>query len=277
MAVKNLYSEDISDYEFFDFDENILDSKKSIKEYDRDNFNEFEVVDRETHEKNIKSEREFAEKERFEISSIVKDHRGIKAQEEKNLQDKIQERVDIEVKDIKDEAFKSGYEDGLKYGKNEIYEKMKESSADKIEKLTEIISELMEEKKILLQKEKMEIYRLIKNLVKWIVLRELKDDGDYIKRLIDKLIADIGDKQKILVQVGKDQFDHMSDIREFIRNEIEELENVRVEVDYDISGNGVVVESQNTIIKGTLEEQFNSLDKLFESVGLPGDSRRKKS
>ncbi|MGB0454587.1 MAG: hypothetical protein ACPGJV_12840, partial [Bacteriovoracaceae bacterium] len=44
--------------------------------------------------------------------------------------------------------------------------------------------------------------------------------------------------------------------------------NTRVEVDYDIKDQGMVIESANGIVNGSLKQQFKNLDKLFESVGI---------
>ena len=46
------------------------------------------------------------------------------------------------------------------------------------------------------------------------------------------------------------------------------LTNVRVEADLDMKENGIMLESENTIIDGSLKAQFESIDKLFLSVGL---------
>jgi len=42
----------------------------------------------------------------------------------------------------------------------------------------------------------------------------------------------------------------------------------RVEVDLDQEENGIVLESENTIVDGSLETQFKSIDRVFENVGL---------
>ena len=46
------------------------------------------------------------------------------------------------------------------------------------------------------------------------------------------------------------------------------LTNVRVEVAASMSDNGIIIESENGIIDGSIDAQFESLDKLFEKVGV---------
>lgn len=277
MVVKNPNKENIRTYRFFDFDGEEFHQGRSIKDYKIREFDASKKMESEEYQNIIRSERILAKESGFKISSIVKTYRGMSIQEEEERNRKIRDEVDYQVGLLKEETFKIGYKDGLEIAKNEIYEKMKESSDDKLEKLTEIIKSIVDEKKRLLQKEKKEIYQLIKSLTKWIILRELKDDGDYVKRLLEKLIEELGSEQKILVQIGKSQFDKMSEIKSFIHEKMKDLKNVRLELDYDIPDKGIVIEAENTLIRGTLEEQFLSLDKLFETVGLGNNVRREES
>ena len=111
-------------------------------------------------------------------------------------------------------------------------------------------------------------YETILNLTKWVILRELKDDGEYVHRLLEKLITEIQTKSNILIQIDERSFRDMPDILEVVEERLGSLSNVRLEKDFDIDGPGIVLESDNGIINGTLKEQFNNLDKLFLKVGL---------
>ena len=47
-----------------------------------------------------------------------------------------------------------------------------------------------------------------------------------------------------------------------------ELTNIRVEEALNMDQPGLIVESENGIIDGSIEAQFKNLEKLFESVGI---------
>ena len=119
----------------------------------------------------------------------------------------------------------------------------------------------------IINQQKSEIYLLLKNLAKWIVLRELKDDGQYISRLLERLVQEMQVKSNLLIKVNKKSFEGMEEVLETVQDNLGKLNNVRVEVDYDVSENGLIVEADNGIIDGTLEEQFKKLDELFSVVG----------
>ena len=131
-----------------------------------------------------------------------------------------------------------------------------------------MINDVLVLKEEIVNNQKQDLYNLVRNLTKWVILRELKEDGEYITRLLEKLVTEIQTKANLLVQVDQKSFEGMEDVLETVQERIGTLKNVRVEVDYDIDGQGIIIDSDNGIINGTFEEQMISLDKLFESVGL---------
>ena len=270
MAVKNSMIDNIQEYKFTTLDASKIEAKDNVRDYEIKTLDSYMPA---SHEK-ILIERKFAKENKFNISPIVKNHRGILLQEEEDRQKEIATKVEEKFRLVKEEAFKKGYEDGFKSGTDEALLKMRESSSDKIDKLTEIITTLMKEKEQLLEREKREVYYLIKSLTKWIILRELEDDDDYVKRLLEKMIMEIGKSQSLLVQMSQKQFENIPEIQKFIQENIGGMKNVRVEIDHDIHDKGIVIESKNFIIKGTVEEQLRSFDKVFENVGLSYDKSR---
>jgi flagellar assembly protein FliH len=58
----------------------------------------------------------------------------------------------------------------------------------------------------------------------------------------------------------------MPEILEHVQGRLGEMKNVRIEIDSSVTTRGIIVESENGIINATMEEQFKSLDKLFEDV-----------
>lgn len=205
----------------------------------------------------------------FAVSPLVSAHLGVDARREREREERIEADVASRVAGLADEAFERGLAEGREAGKREVYERTREASEEKIERLTEVVSAVMGEKEALLRREKVEVCRLVRDLVKWIVLRELEGDGEYVMRLLEKLVKEVGAGQRLLVQVGREQFDRMPEMLELVRGAVGGLGNVRIEVDYDIEGKGVVIESENSVLSGVLEDQFAALDRLFETVGVP--------
>lgn len=257
---------DVQEYQFRSFSSPI-ESGDAVNYEFRDlreqiNFNQEEK------QKIIKIEREHSRQSGFDISPIVRHHRGIKQQEEDEIERRIQDEVNKRVARIQEEAYQIGHEEGVEQGRLDILEQTRSHTDEKLVVLNEMISNVLSTQEELIKNQKTEIYKLIRNLSKWIILRELKEDGKYIDRLLEKLILECGTRANLLIQVDQKHFEDMPEILERIQAKLGNLTNVRIETDYDINGTGIVLQSENGIINATLTEQLNSLDKLFESVGL---------
>lgn len=262
----------IENYEFKNFS-SVANDSDSVENYDFKDLGDLIPRLAKRDGKKAKFERLSAEKKNFNISPIVKEHRGLLKQErderERKIRDEVERRLDI----IREEAFQQGFDEGIEAGKQEIFNQTRAQTEEKLNALVDMINEVLILKEDIINNQKQELYKLIRNLTKWVILRELDGDGEYIPRLLEKLIVEIQTKSNLLLHVDQNSFEGMTDILEVVQEKIGALKNVRVEVDYDINDQGLIIESDNGIINGTLEEQMHSLDKLFESVGLENERK----
>jgi flagellar assembly protein FliH len=265
--LQDLLKDKVSNYEFEPlFSDSI--AKEGFETFEFKPIERGQIVDTQEHERTIHHERKLAQEKQFKIAPIVREHRGLNRQEDLEKQRLIQEEVERQLVRIQDQAYKDGFNKGLEEGQEEVFKQTRAEVEQKLESLEGMIQQVLLTQEELLQEEKQTIYRTIKNLTKWVILRELEDDGDYVDRLLEKLISEIQLKSNILIRLDPKSFTEKPDILEMLQSKIGEMKNVRVETDYDIGGPGIIVESDNGIINGTLTEQFKSLSKLFENVGL---------
>jgi flagellar assembly protein FliH len=260
----------IEEYEFKSFSA-IAGESDVVEDYSFQDLGEFVPKLAKRDSKKAKFERLSAEKKNFNISPIVKEHRGLLEQEREERERKIRDEVERRVDSVREEAFQQGFQEGIEAGKQEVYNQTRAATEEKLNALVDMINEVLILKEEIINNQKQDLYNLVRNLTKWVILRELKEDGEYITRLLEKLVTEIQTKANLLVQVDQKSFEGMEDVLETVQERIGTLKNVRVEVDYDIAGQGIIIDSDNGIINGTFEEQMISLDKLFESVGLKDD------
>ena len=211
-------------------------------------------------------ERKLAEDNDFNITPVVKEHRGLKRQEEIEREKKILREVEKRVDLIKEDAIEEGKLEGLELGKKEIFEKTRGDADEKLISLSDMIIDLQKGYKKILSKQKKDILGLIRDISKWVLQRELKDDDDYIKRLLEQLISEVDSKSNLILHVNKEDFDKMPEVLEEIEGNIGKLSNVRLIVNHESSEKGMILESENGIIKGTQEEQFKIIDKIFGNL-----------
>lgn len=263
----------VEDYNFQTFSDGVM-SGEDASEVTTFKFPEItgEIKSRVKRDPNVlRVERSSAKKNDFKVEPYVLHFRGLQKQEEEEFEARINDEVERRIQKIKDEAFRSGYEEGVEQGKNDVYNQTRAAVEEKLASLSAMISDVLANREEIFTVQRKQIFEMIRNLSRWIILRELSDDGKYVERLLEKLIVELQAKANILVQVNEKDFESMPDVIETIQKKLGELSNVRVEVDYDMVGPGVIVSSENGIINGSLEEQMSNLDRLFESVGVYGE------
>ncbi len=262
----NIFGE-VSEYEFQSFSTSNIPAGE-VTNFEFSEIGSLKAPSEDKHQKIIKIERDFAEKNDFKIAPIVKEHRGITKQVLKERELRIEQEVERRVQELKEEAYNVGYNEGMASGREEVFSQNRASSEEKIQNLTNMIVEVLGTRSDLLVTQKKQVYSLVRILTKWVILRELSDDGKYIENLLEKLITEMQTKSNLLVHVDEKSFEQMPEVLKVVQDKVGELTNVRVEIDYDIDGPGIVLECDKGILNGTINEQMKSLDKLFETVGL---------
>ena len=257
---------EVTEYQFQSFTE-IEEGAESVKLFEfKPLLTAAQTIEKSEFQRVIKTEREFAKNSQFKVNPIVEQFRGLRDQEDREYENRVEEEVKRRVAEIQDEAFKAGFEEGVNQGREEIFEQMRSAVDEKLEDFAHMVTSVLKTQEEILAKQKTEMYQLLRNLSKWIVLRELQEDGKYIERLLERLLLEMQVRHNLLIQVNVDDFANMPEVLKHVEGRLGELKNVRIEIDSSVKSRGIVVESENGIINATMEEQFKSLDKLFEDV-----------
>lgn len=256
----------VTDYKFHNFNEVEVEADKVIPFEFKPLFSKSQTIGKSDFQRIIKEERTHAKNTQFKVNPIVEKFRGLKDQEEREYEEAIEKEVARRISEIQDDAFKAGFDEGVNQGREEIFSEMRNVVDLKLDNFSQMVTEVLKSQDEIIADQKKEIYTLLKNLSKWIILRELKEDGTYVERLLEKLLLEIQARQNLLIQVNANDFASMPEVLEHVKLRLGELKNVRVEIDSAITTSGIIIESDNGIINATYEEQFKSLDKLFEDV-----------
>ncbi|MEK6625408.1 MAG: FliH/SctL family protein, partial [Bdellovibrionota bacterium] len=230
---------DAKEYVFTSFD-GVIANNETIDKVEFKEIGGSEKFHTPEHQKIIRLERQLSVDSKFSISPIVKQHRWMNDQEKAERDIHLEEQIEKRLGKIHEEAFSAGYQDGLKNGHKDAFAATTKEGLEHLTAFDEMITNVLATEADILKKQKLEIYTLIRTLAKWVILRELKDDGQYIIRLLEKLVAEIGQKDHLLIQVNKNDFQRMPAILEAVEAKIGKLTNVRYECDQDVSGPGVI-------------------------------------
>ena len=265
---------DIKDFELKNFDGIRLQSKGesegenglSIEEHQEREFLEHKKRQKDERVLVIKKELLDSRKNQFDILPLVEHYRGIKEQAKKEHQNKVESDIAEKVSQFKERAYEEGFNKGIQEGICSNQEKLKKEVEAKLEDLAQYIEDVKSEYDDLLLSQRHKIYRLINVLTKWVILRELKNDGKYVERLLEKIILEVNTRSNLLLKVGQDNFEKIPGVLDFFENRFKGIKNTRVEVIHDnseLSKKGMILESDNGILDGTFKTQFKNLDRLL--------------
>jgi len=204
----------------------------------------------------------------FKILDLAQEQNERKNRIKKDREEKLEDEISSRLKLVEKETYDKAHEEGVMAGKEEISTQLKVDAQEQLNILTTLVDELLASKDKMYQEQKNQLLFMVNNLVKWVILRELKDDGNYLETLMEKLVSELQTQTNLNIQVNKKDFEKMPEVLESIQKKIGELKNVRLVIDYDLPEKGMVIDSDNGMIKCTKTEQFNALDGLFEKIGV---------
>lgn len=255
----------IRPFEFADLNSSHVVSQNQFKPF------EFKVLDGESlkslsiSDEDIKRERTFASNSNFKIDDAVRKSRGLTGQEQNELEQKIQAEVNRRLSVAHEEAYKKGYDLGREEGKNESISHFEKVLAEKVDQFAEQIDEVKNQTQRLMEENRTEVFEFIKRFTKWIILKEI-DEKVYLENLLEKLILELNVKKNLIVKVGKSHFSQMPEVIQLVESKVGQLTNVRVEIVPEIHHPGIILESENGLIDGSLEGVFSNIDKIFSQV-----------
>jgi flagellar assembly protein FliH len=218
-------------------------------------------------EEDIRVERNLETIHGFSIAKEIKEHRGLTKQADTDYETKISEEVERRVEALREAAYEEGFSAGTEAGHSKAYEESQVQLELKIDEFVTMVEDLASGLKDIYEQNKNEAYMMVKNLTKWVILKEV-DEKYYLTRLLEKLVYEINTKSNLVVHVNENAFGYMPEVVKIVERKLGVLTNIRMEIDIDQDSSGIILESENSIVDGSLETQLASIDRIFENAGL---------
>lgn len=216
-------------------------------------------------EQEIRTERNFASKNDFKIDELVKDYRGLSRQEQSDLENKIQGEVNKRIEASFEKAYAEGVAKGEALGKAQALADHAQELAANVEHFVSLINGLQEQSAGYMALHKVEMTEFVKRFTKWIVLKEINEKV-YLEQLLEKLILELNGRKNLIIKVGREQFAAMPEIMKTVEERVGQLQNTRIEIVPELRHPGIILESENGLIDGSLESVFANIDKIFDQV-----------
>lgn len=256
---------EIKPFTFNDLQSSHVVSNGAFKEFEFKTLTGESVTSVKISEEDIRKERKHEAKNNFKIDNIVRDSRGIARQEQSDLESQIQQEVQRRLEEAYQQAYQEGLEKGREEGRETALAEYHEALGQKVEDFAQVIGQVQGQSDKILENNKSEVYEFVKRFTKWIILKEINEKV-YLEGLLEKLILELNARKNLIIKVGRANFSQMPEIIKAVEDRLGQLQNVRVEIVPEIHHPGIILESENGLIDGSLEGVFQNIDKIFEQV-----------
>jgi flagellar assembly protein FliH len=165
------------------------------------------------------------------------------------------------IKNAENEAYKTGYLEGIHEGKTREKQELSRSLAS-VEKLITTLKTLKTE---LLERFEADILSLSMAIAEKVIHKEVSINGDVIVAVLKDTIRHIKDKEGLRIRLNPDDYKYITEIKPEFLNNYPDMNNVRFEVDGQIQRGGAVVETNFGEMDAQLDHQ---LQRIKESLPL---------
>jgi flagellar assembly protein FliH len=165
--------------------------------------------------------------------------------------------IDKEKKDILDQA----YEKGLQEGKQNTEDSLKEKLAE----MSQTIKSLSDERVRVIQGAKKEIIELATHISEKIIQNQINSNDQIVLNVIDEAMSKITDKDRVIIKVNSDDVAIVRENRNKIMELMKDIKNLEVQEDTSLSKGGCIIETRLGYIDSSVNTKITSIkEALFD-------------
>ena len=197
----------------------------------------------------------------FKISDLVSQQTGITIQEQKNLENKVQDMVLAQLKEVEEKAYKEAYELGLDVGRKEAFDHHIAQYKEQFNKFGETLQLIQELTQKLIVTNEARLVDLVFKVAEKIAMDHIKGNREVILKVLVDVFADLQKDEKVLVKVSPGDYEFIEEVKARLgyNEELKILENQKIEVSDDIKDGGCLIETNYGVVDATVAERLNKL------------------
>ncbi|MBI3544688.1 MAG: hypothetical protein HY075_15570 [Deltaproteobacteria bacterium] len=196
---------------------------------------------------------------RFRLNALTRGPLSVEQEEEERIENEVRKRLDARLEEMRAQVTADAYHEGFNAGKEQ----------GRVEVLTEAGPQLAQLKKLATDFEglKTEVFRaneelfihLVNQISKAVILRELKEDNEYTRRLATHVLERLGTRENIKIFVAEAELSSAEQLKAGLAQTLGELKNISVEADASMKSGGCRVETEFGEIDARIEVQLQSI------------------
>jgi len=209
---------------------------------------------------------------RFSLNPLQRDPLAVLQEESRVIEERVQERIVAVADQVRMDAHEEGYNDGLKRGFEEAFRKFQDEGARELDRFKAFLNECESAKENLFRANEQAILQILLRMGRMILLREIKEDQDYLLRLSREMLGRVGVRENVKIRVRSEDLAIAQKLKEGLEKDLGEFRNLKVESSSVIREGGVIVETDWSTIDAAVETQFRGVFDSFLESSSSGDS-----
>ncbi len=208
-----------------------------------------------------------------ETEQMVKELLGTARQEAEKIISNANEKADMTVKEgklrlkqIEDEAFQKGLQEGFTKGSEEA----QKSHSDLLAEADQTLVEARQEREKIIRQAEDEIAQLAVAVARKIIFREMFADPSIVGDIVQEAIRKVTDREEITVKVHSADLDFVLSRQEDLTKTIKGIRKLKILADNSISPGGCVIETPNGTVDARIESQLAEIEQSILEVSVNG-------
>ncbi len=196
---------------------------------------------------------------RFELNELSRKVMSVEEEDEIRIDTEVRRRVKVLLESLHDKVKKAAHAEGFEQGRNDGRANVIEELAPVTERITSLLKSFDTASMDIVLANEHIISRIVYLISKKVLLKEVAQDTDFIKRSAVSIIEKLGTRENIRIFLSPESFKDADSIKSDILTSVNGLKNISIEACEDIVGAGCRVETDFGNIDATLEKQLEQL------------------
>lgn len=197
---------------------------------------------------------------KFNLHPASRKSLGIENEEQRRLEVKIIEEVEKRMKVLGEQARAEGFSQGKIEGEKQALEEFKKETQPVFARFMEILNEFESAKNEVYFANEQFLIQLVFQVAKQVTLKEVKADPNYVKQLCALLVEKIGAKDHIKIKIGREDFNQVEAIRDYLKQQFVDLKNIQIDVSDEFANGGCKVETDLARINASVDTQLQLIN-----------------
>ena len=197
---------------------------------------------------------------KFALHPMIKGPLGVDDEEKRVINERVESKIQAVIETVRTQAEQRGFRVVLEEGRRQAIEDFKKESRERLANIDRFIDACELAKEEIYRENEAFLIRLVYQISKSILLRDVEVDREYVARLALSLIEKIGTSENIRILINPKDLESIEMLNETVRKKFSELRAFSVEESEEVRIGGCIVESEWSAIDARIETQLKGME-----------------